>query len=132
MTADTRWEEDQQLVRNLLNTPHLPPIPGPICPRACSAGRVSAPHLPTKQMQTQIPQLHRRRALNWNQTGSWRAAPSQPGPSVHQPSLQRPEGFSTTQRSGVRTGTRTRTATITVITAVSRSRCPQHRTPTSE
>lgn len=82
MTADTRREEDQQLVRNLLNSPHLPPIPGPISPRACSAGRVSAPHLPARQMRTQIPQLHRRQALNWNQMGSWWAAAGSTTPAI--------------------------------------------------
>lgn len=85
MTADTGWKEDQQLVRNLLNAPCLPPIPGPVCPHTCSAGWVSAPHLPARQMRTQIPQLHRRRALNWNQMGSGgqRRRGQGPAPASH-------------------------------------------------
>lgn len=70
MTAETREEEDQQLVRNLLNCPTIA-----VSPHACSAGRVSAPHLLARQLGIQIPHLCYRRALHRNQMGSWVSAP---------------------------------------------------------
>lgn len=74
MTAHTRREEGQQLVRNPPHAWRLLPLRSPAPLSTCAAGWVPLPHLPGRQRQTQIPQLHRMRGTNPNHMGSWQAA----------------------------------------------------------